>query len=218
MDFDQDFWKGDMPSPPEGFEDFVSEESTNNSPNAGNNSALEQDSIIPKGWKPTVDKPLPVVRCTGTVRNGAREGERCGRWSISGHDKCMVHGGQLPSVQEAAAKKVEAAKLRLIADADLAIDTLFELIKPGTADQVRLGASKEILDRAGIKGAVDMNINVNHTSTAAEDIQKKLAVMAERMQPKEIEPEDLGELEEDSENLPEEPPREEKISQDDPLP
>ena len=161
--------------------------------NAGNNSAREQESNIPKGWKPTLDKPLPVVRCTGTIRNGDRAGERCGRWSIMGHDKCMVHGGHLPNVQKAAQTKVEAAKLRLIEDADLAVDTLFELLKPGTADNVKLGAAKEILDRAGVKGAIDVNVEVKH-SNPSDDILKKLAIMRERSAPP---LEDLGETEEE---------------------
>lgn len=200
-----DFWQDEMPAPPSPFGDFQEEETENHSPNAGNNSALEQGAVVPKGWKPTVDKPVPVVQCTGTVRNGDRKGERCGRWSIRGHNVCMVHGAQFPAVQEAAAKVVEAGKIRLIADADLAIDTLFELIKPGTADQVRLGASKEILDRAGIKGGYEVAVEVTHSTSAADEIQKKLAVMAARLAPKE-EPEDLGEVLEEPENLPEQPP------------
>lgn len=165
----------------------------NRSTNAGKNSALEQGQNIPSGWKPTLAQPLPVVRCTGTVRNGDRTGERCGRWSIQGHDKCMVHGASLPNVQAAAAKKVEAAKLRLIEDADLAVDTLFELLQGTTADNVKLGAAKEILDRAGVKGAIDVNIEVNHTNPS-EDILKKLAIMRDRAAPK---LEDLGEQEDE---------------------
>jgi hypothetical protein len=112
----------------------------------------------------------------------------------------MVHGGHLPNVQAAASKKVEAAKLRLIEDADLAVDTLFELIKVGTADQVRLGAAKEILDRSGIKGGVDVNVEITNNVSAADEIKKKLTLMAERMgadtkQAEEDRLEDLGETE-----------------------
>lgn len=115
-----------------------------------------------------------------------------------GHDKCMVHGGHLPNVQKAAATKVEAAKLRLIEDADLAVDTLFELLKPGVADNVKLGAAKEILDRAGVKGSIDVNIEVT-TANPSEDILKKLQIMRERANPQ---LEDLGEQEnEDAEEM-----------------
>jgi hypothetical protein len=180
-----------VPEPPPLHDD---EEPENRSPNAGNNSALEQGQNVPAGWKPTLDKPLPVVRCTGTVRNGDRKGERCGRWSIMGHDRCLVHGGHLPNVQKAAATKVEAAKLRLIEDADLAVDTLFELLKPGTAANVQLGAAKEILDRAGVKGGYDVNVEITTGSDPSEDILKKLQIMRERAQPK---LEDLGEREDE---------------------
>lgn len=179
-----------LPSLPT-MEEETYEEHVNNSPNAGNNSALEQGSMTPQGWKPTLDKPLPVVRCTSTVRNGVREGQRCGRWSIAGAKVCLVHGGQIPNVREAAAKRVEAAKLRLIDDADLAIDTLFELLKPGTAAQVQLGAANSILDRAGVKSGVELSVEVTHAVSASDTIADKLKSMAARMAP----PEELEELE-----------------------
>lgn len=151
--------------------------------NSGKNSALQQGAMIPSSWRPTADQPLPVVRCTAKVKNGPREGERCGRWSIAGATVCIVHGGRLPNVREAAAQRVETAKMRLIADSDKAIDTLFELIAPGTQDNVRLGAAKEILDRAGIKGGADMTVEVNHNVSYAEEIEKRLASIRERLEP-----------------------------------
>lgn len=93
----------------------------------------------------------------------------------------MVHGAQLPNVQRAAATKVEAAKLRLLEDSDLAVDTLFELLQPGVADQVRLGAAKDILDRAAIKGGADLTVEVNHNINPSEEINKKLDIMRQRM-------------------------------------
>lgn len=165
-----------LPQPPP----FTGDEYENRSSNAGMNSALEQGATVPKDWKPTTAEPLPVVRCTGTVRNGDRKGERCGRWSIRGHDKCMVHGGQLPAVQKLAQSRIESAKLRIIDDADLAIDTLFELLKAGTADQVRLGAARDILDRAGVKGNTEIDVKVEHSVKPSEIIQDKLRTIAER--------------------------------------
>lgn len=97
-----------------------------------------------------------------------------------GHDKCMVHGGHLPNVQKAAASKVEAAKLRILEDSDLAVDTLFELLRPGVADQVRLGAAKDILDRAAIKGGADMTVEVTHSVSLAGEIEKKIEIMRQR--------------------------------------
>lgn len=93
----------------------------------------------------------------------------------------MVHGAQLPNVQKAAATKVEAAKLRLLEDSDLAVDTLFELLRPGVADQVRLGAAKDILDRAAIKGGADLTVEVTHNVNPSVEIEKKIEIMRQRM-------------------------------------
>jgi hypothetical protein len=144
-------------------------------------SALQQDAIVPAGWKPTVAHPVPPMRCTGTVRSGVREGQRCGRWSIEGHDKCIVHGGNLPNVKEAARKHVEAARLRLIGGADDAIDTLFELMSSSqTADNIKLGAAKEILDRAGVKGPAEFHVEVEHKVSPVDAIRDKIAKIAKR--------------------------------------
>jgi hypothetical protein len=89
--------------------------------------------------------------------------------------------------------------------ADDAAEYLGELMKPGVPDAIRLKAIENVLNRSGIRDGMDLNVTVQNNSTAAEDIQKKLAVMAERMKPKE-EPEDLGEVLDEPENLPEEPP------------
>lgn len=159
-------------------------------PSTGKASPLQQGTVVPAGWKPTMAKPIPNIRCTGTVRNGDRKGERCGKWAIQGGTVCRSHGGTIPNVQEYAKKMVEAARLRLIDDADLAIDTLFELIQPGTADQVRLGASKEILDRAGVKGPIDFHVEVEHKVSPVENIKNRLANIAKRQN----NPVDLGEV------------------------
>jgi hypothetical protein len=107
-------------------------------------------------------------------------------------------------VQEHAEAVVESARLQLMGMADDAVEVLQDLIKPGVADAVRLKAVENILNRSGIKDGVDLNVTVTNNSNAAEDIQKKLAVMAERMKPKE-DPEDLGEVLDEPENLPDEP-------------
>lgn len=199
----------DIPGPPEGFE----EEKVNNSTAAGKQTPAEQGLEIPAGWKPTVSEPVPVVRCHGKTVSG----DRCNRWSLRGTTVCKRHGAQLPNVRDHADAVVESARLELMGMADDAVEVLRDLIKPGVADAVRLKAVENILNRSGIKDAIDMNVTVTNTSTAAEDIQKKLAVMAERMQPKE-DPEDLGEIMDEDENLPDEPPHapSEKIT--DPLP
>ena len=147
----------------------------------GKNSSREQGSNIPVGFKPTARNPLPVVRCTAVIRNGERKGERCSRWSIRGATVCLVHGGTIPNVKKAAEAKVEAARMRIIGDSELAVDTLFDLLKVGTADNVRLGAAKDILDRAGLKPGekVDIDLTIGQEKPS-EMIMKKLKTMGKK--------------------------------------
>jgi hypothetical protein len=91
--------------------------------------------------------------------------------------------------------------------ADDAVEVLRDLIKPGVADAVRMKAVENILNRSGIRDGVDVNVEVTHSTSAADEIQKKLAVMSARLAPK-PDPEDLGEILDEEENLPEQPPRE----------
>lgn len=72
--------------------------------------------------------------------------------------------------------------MKLLNNVDLAIDTLVDLTKVGTADQVRLGAAKEILALTNIKGA-DMTVEVNHNVSAASTIADRLKSIAARSEP-----------------------------------
>ena len=160
-------------------------------------SPLEQDSITPVSWKPTHAEPIPVVRCSGTVKNGVRAGERCGKWAVRGSTVCRSHGAQLPLVREHAKEVVENARLRLIGMADDAVDALEDLVAFGTQDQIRLAAAKEILDRSGVtKTAPDMNVTVEHKVSAADAVAEKLKMIASRINADDskAEPEDLGEV------------------------
>lgn len=138
----------------------------------------KQGPIVPSGWRPTASEPVPVVRCTTIKKNG----ERCKRWSLRGVSVCVAHGGRLPNVQEHAAAVVEGAKLRLIGLTDLAIDQLEDLVRNGSAEKIRLDAARDILDRAGAKGAVEINVEVTQTETAADRVRAKLLETARRLE------------------------------------
>ena len=153
------------------------EEPVNRSYNAGKNSAAEQGLEIPMNWKPTNDAPIPVVRCKAT---STTSGERCKRWSIRGATVCQIHGGRLPNVVDHANAVVESARLRLYGMADDAAEVLNELIQPGVADALRLKAAESILNRAGLKDSVDINVEVTHNEKPSEGILKSLAIMRER--------------------------------------
>lgn len=193
MGLDMNFPADDLPSLPTDYD----ETPVKVSPSAGKNSAVEQGLNVPAGWKPTVSEPVPVVRCTGTIRNGDKKGQQCGNWSLRGATVCIVHGGRLPNVRKHAEEVREAAKLRLLGLSDMAIDTLEDLADAqGTAGPaVRLKAATEILDRAGIKGGVDVAVTHEVRANPSEEIAKRLAGIAKRLTPEEVEaPEDLGEV------------------------
>lgn len=131
---------------------------------------------IPAAWKPTMAEPVPVVRCT-TIK---RDGERCRRWSIRGATNCVKHGGQIPNVREHAEAVVESARLRLIGNTDRAVDVLEELMDPQTSAQVRLKAATEVLDRAGVRGGVDIHQETQVTVNPSELLDQRLAQLRRR--------------------------------------
>lgn len=139
-------------------------------------SPEEQGSNIPLKWKPTLEHPVPVVRCIKMKRDGTR----CNRWSIRGITVCAVHGGKRPNMQKQAATIIEAARLKILGLADEAVDVLDDLIKPGTNDAIRLKAAQDILDRAGIKGTIDVNVEVEHRVNAGEIVAQRLARLAKK--------------------------------------
>ena len=144
------------------------------------NTPAGQDSVVPLGWKPSLRAPVPVIRCTQIKKNGSR----CGRWSLRGYDKCIVHSGpgarmKDGNVQKYAEAVQEAARLRLLDDSDKALDLLHEFItQPGTSEQIRLKAATEVLDRAGIRGGFDVKVDVEVTQNPSEEVRTRLAELA----------------------------------------
>jgi hypothetical protein len=143
-------------------------------------TAVEQGSNIPLGWKPTAAEPVPVVRCV-TIK---KDGERCKRWSLRGYDKCYRHSGSgnLKNVEKYADAVVEAARLRLIGNTDTAVDVLEQLMQPGTAEGVRLKAATEVLDRSGVRGGFEVQVEGEVKHSPAEEIQKRLDKLAQGAQ------------------------------------
>lgn len=139
-----------------------------------------QGSVIPLGWKPTPDKPVPVVRCIVIKKDG----ERCGKWSLRGHTKCKSHlrGADLnfPNIREHMDAVIESARMRIVNDTDMAIDQLEYLMENATGEQIRLKAATEILDRAGVRGGFEIDVEVQHTEDPAEILAKRLATLRER--------------------------------------
>ena len=148
---------------------------------AGKQTPAEQGSSIPQGWKPTMAKPLPSVRCTGTIRQGERKGEQCDNWSVQGLTVCFQHGGMLPNAKKAAEARKDAARLKLMNLTEDAADMVEYLMNYSSQDQIKLKAALEVLDRAGIKGGADITIAHEHTLAPSKLLGDKLDEMAKRV-------------------------------------
>lgn len=138
--------------------------------------------VIPDGWKKaTLGAPVPVVRCTYIFPDThARPGEQCRRWSLRGTVKCIKHGGQLPGVREHSEALVESARLRLIGATDQAVDWLVDLAENSTSDAVRLKATTEVLDRAGVRGGVEVDVSVSTSKDPADILRERLSTLKKR--------------------------------------
>jgi len=155
------------------------QDSTTPEVNPNAKTAAEQGSVVPLGWKPTMDKPVPVMRCTVVKKDG----ERCGRWSMRGMTKCYTHGRKELNFPNVAAHRdavIEAARMRLLDNSDVAVDALEQLMQPGTSEGIRLKAATEVLDRNGIRGGFEVEVQVEHTEDPAELLAKRLATLRER--------------------------------------
>lgn len=129
----------------------------------------EQDvPIASESRKPTA---LPH-RCRAVKDDGLR----CMLWS-SGRAKddglCRVH---LRSVNKRPGDDIERARAKLTQAAPYAVDTLEEMMQFATSEPVKLKAATEILDRAGVRGGVEVDAKVSI------DARPAAQVIAERLQ------------------------------------
>ena len=131
-----------------------------------------------KGGPPS-PKRAPLVqpqRC----RIVKTDGIRCMLWS-SGRVKddglCRMH----LKTQRKPGEDVERARRKLIQAAPYAVDVLEDLMENAVSEPVKLKASTEILDRAGIRGGMelDVGVEVNDSRTPAQIIGERLARLAD---------------------------------------
>lgn len=139
-----------------------------------------------KGWQaeqaaggPPTDKRAPKAlphRC----RMIKSDGIRCLLWG-SGRPKddglCRVH----LKTQRKPGEDIERARRKIMQAAPYAVDVLEELMETAESEPVRLKASTEILDRAGIRGGQDITVDVEVTDSrpAAQVVAERLARLAE---------------------------------------
>lgn len=124
---------------------------------------------------PTIAKPLPITRCVARVRNGPNQGERCKKWAVAGAPVCASHGAQLPVVKQKAEARLHAARMALLELSEDAVDVIGELMHNAAAENVRLKAATEALDRVGVRGGVEITADINVTEA------DPAALLAERL-------------------------------------
>jgi hypothetical protein len=103
------------------------------------------------------------------------DGIRCMLWS-SGRTKddglCNIHLGSI----KRPGQDVERARAKIVQSAAYAVDVVEELMENATSEPVRLKAATEILDRAGVRGGMELDVGVNVQVRPAHEI------LAERLQ------------------------------------
>jgi hypothetical protein len=134
----------------------------------------EQDEGGPKS-----DRRAPSAlphRCSVMKSDGIR----CMLWS-SGRLKdgglCRIHLRHSRKPGE----DIERARRKLMQSAPYAVDVLEELMENATSEPVRLKASTEILDRAGVRGGmdIDLGIELKDARSPGQIVAERLARLAE---------------------------------------
>ena len=103
------------------------------------------------------------------------DGIRCLLWS-SGRPKddglCRIH---LRSTKKNPSDDIERARAKLVQAAPYAVDILEDMMINAESEPVKLKAATEILDRAGVRGGIEIDSTVN------VDVRPAASVIAERL-------------------------------------
>ena len=100
---------------------------------------------------PMQDGTLERVRC------GARrkDGQPCAKWPMAGTNRCRLHGGAAPQTQK-------KARERILAASDHAAARLIEFMNDVRVPwSVRLAATRDLLDRAGVTEAQTVKVGLS---------------------------------------------------------
>jgi len=123
--------------------------------------------LLPPQFRPSLEAPLPQYRCRQISSLTAR---RCTDRALPGAYLCLAHGGDLPQVREAATESIAIAKRKLAALAEPAVDVLARIMDDDAVPtQVRLKAATEVLDRAGVRGGIEIEAKHEISITSSRD-------------------------------------------------
>jgi hypothetical protein len=131
----------------------------------------QNDGGLPAGSR---KKPAAMPhRC----RHVKEDGIRCMLWSsgrAADDGLCRIHLG---SVSRKPGEDVERARAKLTQAAPYAVDVLEDLMENAQSEPVKLKASTEILDRAGVRGGVEFDARIE-----VSDGRPPAQIVAERLQ------------------------------------
>jgi len=124
---------------------------------------------------PPTDRRAPRTLPT-RCRAQTPEGMRCMLWSsgrIKDDGLCRLHLGGVKKT----GVDIERARAKLLQSAPYAVDKLEELMETAVSEPVRLKAATEILDRAGVRAGmeIDIGVELKDSRTPAEIIAERLA-------------------------------------------
>jgi len=103
------------------------------------------------------------------------DGIRCMLWSsgrIKDDGLCRIH---LRSTQHKTSDDIERARAKLVQAAPYAVDLLEDLMENAESEPVKLKAATEILDRAGVRGGIEID------STVVLDARPAASIIADRL-------------------------------------
>ena len=117
-------------------------------------------------------KPASLPHRCNAIKD---DGIRCQLWTsgrLQDDGLCRVH---LRSIKHRPGDDIERARQKLTQAAPYAVDILEDMMSNAESEPVKLKAATEILDRAGIRGGVELDTNVNI------DVRPAASVIAERL-------------------------------------
>ena len=127
-----------------------------------------------EGWKPTLKKPLPRVQCMHVDNNN----KQCTLTAPMGSFVCYNHGAKMKDNLESQKKAIHDARMRITNMTGDALDVIQDLIEDmDVSPQVRLKAAQDVLDRAGLKAGVDVEVNINHRVDLVAELRNSLEGM-----------------------------------------
>jgi len=135
----------------------------------------EKRQTLP-GYRPAIKGP--PTRCAAKKIDG----HRCSNWAngtVDYGDYCRMHQSNRPNGEDEIAGHLAKARNRIQSAALGAADVLEDLMYNATSEVVRKGAADSLLDRAGVRGGVEIDSKVTVVLPAADMVRDRLNALRE---------------------------------------